>query len=44
MHSNGNAFIWPFNGVKENDIETRAPGVMNIFQKIKKEAPFPYGE
>lgn len=21
MHSNGNAFIWPFNGVQKNDIE-----------------------
>ena len=44
MHSNGNAFIWPYNGVKENDIEQRSPGIMNIFQQIKKEAPFPYGE
>jgi hypothetical protein len=31
MHSNGNAFIWPFNGVQKNDIETRRPGIMNIF-------------
>ena len=44
IHSNGNAFIYPFNGVAENDIEARRPGVMDIFQKIKKEAPFPPGE
>ena len=44
MHSNGNAFIWPYNGVKENDIEQRNPGIMSIFQQIKKEAPFPFGE
>lgn len=44
MHSNGNAFIWPFNGVEKNDIEARRPGIMSIFEKIKKEAPFPWGE
>jgi hypothetical protein len=44
MHSNGNAFIWPYNGVEKNDIEERSPGVLGIFQQIKKEAPFPYGE
>lgn len=44
MHSNGNAFIWPYNGVEKNDIEERSPNVLGIFQQIKKEAPFPYGE
>ena len=31
MHSNGNAFIYPFNGRQKNDIEERRPGIMNIF-------------
>ena len=43
MHSNGNAFIYPFNGRQENDIEKRRPGILNIFKKISNEAPFmPY--
>jgi hypothetical protein len=41
MHSNGNAFIYPFNGRQKNDIEERRPGIMNIFSQISKEAPFP---
>jgi hypothetical protein len=44
MHSNGNAFIYPFNGVGDNDIEKRRPGIQSIFKKITKEAPFPSGE
>lgn len=32
VHSNGNAFIYPFNGRAENDIEKRRPGVLAIFQ------------
>lgn len=44
MHSNGNAFIYPFNGVAENDADQRRPGVLPIFKKIAKEAPFPPGE
>ena len=44
MHSNGNAFIYPFNGRQKNDIEERRPGIMNIFSQISKEAPFPAGE
>ena len=31
MHSNGNAFIYPFNGRDTNDIEERRPGILNIF-------------
>ena len=27
MHSNGNAFIYPFNGRNDNDIEKRRPGI-----------------
>ena len=27
MHSNGNAFIYPFNGRNKNDIEIRRPGI-----------------
>lgn len=28
VHSNGNAFIWPFNGRREQDMETRRPGFL----------------
>lgn len=35
--------MWPFNGRAPNDIETRAPGYLAIFQDIDKNAPFPYG-
>jgi hypothetical protein len=31
VHSNGNAFIYPFNGRQKNDIEERRPGIMPIF-------------
>jgi hypothetical protein len=30
FHSNGNSFVWPFNGRKDNDITKRAPGVLPI--------------
>ena len=30
FHSNGNSFMWPFNGRNPNDIEKRAPGVLSI--------------
>ena len=43
VHSNGNAFIYPFNGRQKNDIEERRPGIINIFNQISKEAPFPVG-
>ena len=43
MHSNGNAFIYPFNGRNENDIERRRPGVLSIFQQISNDAPFMAG-
>ena len=43
VHSNGNAFIYPFNGRQKNDIEERRPGIMNIFSEISKKAPFPSG-
>ena len=44
VHSNGNAFIYPFNGRQVNDIETRRPGIMQIFSQISKDAPVPVGE
>lgn len=31
IHSNGNAFIYPFNGRQKNDIEERRPGILKIF-------------
>lgn len=43
VHSNGNAFIYPFNGRQKNDIEERRPGILQIFTQIAKEAPFPQG-
>jgi hypothetical protein len=43
MHSNGNSFIYPFNGRDNNDIEERRPGILNIFTQISKEAPFAEG-
>jgi hypothetical protein len=44
VHSNGNAFIYPFNGRQKNDIEERRPGIFNIFNQIATQAPFPMGE
>lgn len=44
VHSNGNAFIYPFNGRQKNDIEQRRPGILPIFQQISEKAPFPVGE
>lgn len=43
MHSNGNSFVYPFNGRDENDIEERRPGILGIFTQISKEAPFTPG-
>lgn len=40
-HTSGNEFIWPYNGREPNDIETRNPGYLAIFQDIAKNAPFP---
>lgn len=31
IHSNGNAFIYPFNGRQKNDIDARRPGILPIF-------------
>jgi len=31
VHSNGNAFIYPFNGRQTNDIEERRPGILSVF-------------
>jgi hypothetical protein len=39
-HSNGNAFIYPFNGRQTNDIEERRPGILPIFTSIAQNAPF----
>lgn len=41
FHSNGNSFMWPFNGRKPNDIEKRAPGVLAIMKDIVANANFP---
>ena len=41
FHSNGNSFMWPFNGRAPNDIDSRAPGVLSIVQEIVKNAEFP---
>ena len=41
IHSLGNAFIYPFNGRPENDIESRRPGMLKIFETISRKAPFP---
>ena len=34
FHSNGNTFMWPFNGRAPNDIEQRAPGVLAIVKEV----------
>jgi hypothetical protein len=41
FHSNGNSFMWPFNGRNPNDIEKRAPGVLSIVQDVAQNANFP---
>lgn len=41
FHSNGNSFMWPFNGRHPNDIEKRAPGVLAIVKEIAEKANFP---
>lgn len=43
IHSNGNSFIYPFNGRQTNDIEERRPGILPIFTQISQDAPFPDG-
>lgn len=43
FHSNGNMWIYPFNGRDHNDILERAPTALCIFQEIANEAPFPAG-
>ena len=43
FHSTGPAFIWPFNGRKDNDIEKRAPKVLPILLQISEQAVFPSG-
>lgn len=42
-HTSGNEFIWPYNGREPNDINTRNPGYLAIFEDITKNAPFPTG-
>lgn len=43
FHSNGNMWIYPFNGREHNDIIERAPTALCIFQEIVNESPFPSG-
>ena len=38
FHSNGNMWIYPYNGRVENDIEKRNPGILPIFQEIEEQA------
>ena len=38
FHSNGNSFMWPFNGRNPNDIEKRAPGVLPIVKDVVQNA------
>lgn len=42
-HSNGNAFIYPFNG-RSHHIKESRPTILPIFTEIAKNAPFPDGE
>ena len=42
-HSNGNAFIYPFNGVEHNDIEKRRPGILSVFKDIVSHGQLPEG-
>jgi len=41
FHSNGNTFMWPFNGRAPNDIESRAPGVLAIVKEVSQKGEFP---
>ena len=41
IHSNGNSYIFPYNGRSENDIETRNPGTLEIFTEIARDATWP---
>lgn len=34
IHTSGQEFIWPFNGRQPNDIESRSPGYLEMFQDI----------
>ena len=43
FHSNGNMWIYPFNGRDPNDIADRAPLALLAFQDIGSEASFPDG-
>lgn len=44
FHSNGNMWVFPYNGRDNNDIETRSPGVIQIFLEIGNDASFPKNE
>lgn len=37
-------WVFPYNGRVRNDIETRSPGVIQIFLEIGEEAAFPKNE
>ena len=43
FHSYGNMYLWPYNGSDPNDIETRSPGVLDIFMDIWNQSTFPTG-
>lgn len=42
-HTSGNQFIWPYNGHEPNDLDTKNPGYLAIFQDIANNAVFPEG-
>jgi len=42
-HTSGNDFVWPFNGRDPNDIQSRAPNYLTIFNDIAVNAQFPDG-
>jgi hypothetical protein len=44
FHSNGNSWVFPYNGRDTNDIEMRSPGMIQIFLEIGNDAQFPKGE
>mmetsp|Transcript_31175 Transcript_31175/g.47704 ORF Transcript_31175/g.47704 Transcript_31175/m.47704 type:complete len:142 (+) Transcript_31175:1111-1536(+) len=43
FHSYGNQWIYPYNGLAENNIAKRNPAALAIFQEIEQEATFPKG-
>jgi len=36
-------YLWPYNGATPNDIETKNPGVLDVFQELFDDSTFPVG-